>query len=238
MHPLLLLGAALVLPGRAAEPAQSATVLEALLKRPTTRILWSGEIARITAGESQAVITALKVKDPAEPGAIAMGFRVELSRSGVRREVDLGGIETRMFAVGVIALNRVERPGPGPAAARHAGSPNFTDGEHGLLLGAHYAQGNETGTALAIRGEDGWYHFPGRTPQEFADAFQAGWLELRRHPFAHDEGWNPGPSRGQPPEGPTAVQAKNLHFYLIAVPPAPVVPMAQPLPTSRVGDGR
>jgi hypothetical protein len=210
----------LVLPGRAAEPARPSMVFEALLKRPTARILWSGEITRIVAGASQAIVTALKVKDSAEPGAIAMGFRVELIRPGVRQELYLGGIETRMFTVGVVALNRVERPGPGPGAVRRAGSPDFTDGEHGVLLGAHYAQGNETGTALAIRGEGGWYHFPGRAPQVFADAFQAGWLELRQHPFAHDEGWNPGPSRGQPPEGPTAVQAKNQHFYLIAVPPA------------------
>jgi hypothetical protein len=114
------------------------------------------------------------------------------------------------------------------------------DREYGLLLGAHYALGNETGAALAIRGEDGWYHFPGRTPQEFADAFRRGWLELRPHAFAHDEGFNPGPSRGQAPGEPAGVQAQNLNFYLIAVPPArvPAAPVTPPTPSSQSGGGR
>ncbi len=220
-----------------AESPTAANVFAALVQRRTTQILWSGEIARIAAGESQAVFTALKVKDPAEPGAIAMGFRLELARPGARRVIHLGGIETRMFTVGALALDRVEPPAAGPGAARHAGSPDFMDGGHGVLLGAHYAQGSETGTVLAIRGEEGWYYFPGKTPQEFAAAFRAGWLALRQHPFAHDEGWNPGPSRGQPPEGPTAVQAQNLHFYLIAVPPT-VAPSAPAQPMSESGRGR
>lgn len=222
----LVLFACLGVVAEAADVAKPATAFEALLRRPTTQVLWSGEIVRIPAGESLAVITALKVKDPAEWGAIGMGFRVELTRGGVRREIHLGGIETRMFTIGVLMLNRVARPAPGQAEARYAGSPDFMDGEYGLLLGAHYARANETGAALAVRGDEGWYHFPGRKPQEFADAFQRGWRELGQHAFAHDEGWNPGPSRGQPPEGPTAVQGQNLNFYLIAVPPtrAPATP--------------
>jgi hypothetical protein len=214
-------------PGRGG--GSMATVFAELYRRPTTQVLWAGEIARIAAGESLAVITALKLKDPARPGAIGMGFRLELSRTGsaVRREIYLGGIETRMFTVGVVMLERVGPSGAAPAANGYATSPEFLDGERGLLLGAHYLEANERGAALGLRGEEDWLRFPGRTLQDFAAAFQAGWKELGKRPFAHDEGWNPGPSRYQP-TNPIGVQDRSLNFYLIETPPVSRPPVDGP----------
>ena len=107
---------------QAGEVQKPTTALEALLKRPTTQVLWSVEVAAIASVDSLAVLTALKLKDPAEPGAIAMGFRLDLFRPGApRRELYLGGgIESRMFTIGLRGLDRVRAPDSASGGASYS----------------------------------------------------------------------------------------------------------------------
>ena len=69
--------------------------LEALVRQPEARVIWSKEVDHLKSGESRAIVTTLIVEDSVEPARQRRGVRVDLLRPHWKRSIyiDEGSLE-------------------------------------------------------------------------------------------------------------------------------------------------
>lgn len=166
-------------------PPLQPTRLEAFALQPTAEVTWSKEVGQLESNEARVIVTALMIKDAAQPPHQMCGIRIDLTNRKASDQVYLE--EAKLEAVRK-ALEEIEsaiegfRKERSDTPYRYHGAAEFWHPHLRVhtINAAYYIAPDSSGLSLsAYKGQE--FRFPGHRPSEFGKAIGMAMDELKRH---------------------------------------------------------